>query len=244
MYINNLPSVLVSSFPFLFAYDTNSCIGIFEPPDSILLQLDLDHFLNWSYNSYLSFNISRFRLLCFLYKLNSPIYNSCYINCSEIKLMNHFKDLSIIFLSDLSWTHHYQQIITNAYQKLGLIRHTFSSLIPASTKKLLYLSLMRSRLTYCSQIWRPRLIKDIISLEQVQCQGTKYILNNYFTNYKTRLTSVHILPLMYTFELADIPFLIPCHQHTDPSFPVTDYIQFASSSTKSSSFCKLIHQSS
>ena len=44
---------------------------------------------------------------------------------------------------------------------------------------------------------------------------------------------------MYTFKLADIPFIISCLQH-----PVTDYIQFASSSTRSSSSCKLVHQSS
>ena len=49
---------------------------------------------------------------------------------------------------------------------------------------------------------------------------------------------------MYTFELADILFLIRCLQHLDPSFPVTNYIQFASSSTRSSSSCKLVHQSS
>ena len=132
------------------------------------------------------------------------------MNGIEIKLTNHFKDLGIIFSSDLSWTHQYQQIITKAYQKLGLIRRTFSALTPAHTKKLLYLALIRSQLTYCSQIWRPRLIKDIISLEQVQCRATKYILNDYSTDYKTRLTSLHILPLMYTFELADILFLICC----------------------------------
>ena len=214
------------------------------PPDSILLQLDLDHLFNWSYENNLSFNVSKFGLLHFLNRSSSPIHNIYCMNGIEIKLMNHFKDLGIIFSSDLSWTHHYQQIITRAYQNLGLIHRTFSALIPTRTKKLLYLSLIRSQLIYCSRIWRPRLIKDIISLEQLQHRATKYILNDYSTDYKTRLTSLHILPLMYTFELADILFLIHCLQHLDPSFPVTNYIQFGSSSTRSSNSCKLVHQSS
>ena len=155
IYINDLPPVLASSFPYLFADDTKCCIRILKPSDSILLQLDLDHLFNWSYENNLYFNVSKFGLLRFLNRSSSPIHKSYCMNGIEIKLMNHFKNLGIIFSSDLSWTHHYQQIITKAYQKLGLIRHTFSSLIPAHTKQLLYLSLIRSQLTYCSQIWRP-----------------------------------------------------------------------------------------
>ena len=244
IYINDLPPVLASSFPYLFADDTKCCMHIIKPPDSILLQLDLNHLFNWSYESNLSFNVSKFGLLRFLNRSSSPIHNSCCMNGIEIKLMNHFKDLGIIFSNDLFWTHHYKQIITKDYQKLGIICRTFSALIPTHTKQLLYLSLIRSQLTYCSQIWRPCLIKDIISLEQVQHRATKYILNDYSTDYKTRLASLHILPLMYSFELADILFLIRCLQHPDPSFPVTNYIQFVSSSTRSSSSCKLVHQSS
>ena len=60
------------------------------------------------------------------------------MNGIEIKLTNHFKDLSIIFSSDLFWTHHFQQIITKAYQKLGLISRTFSALILAIPKNSTY----------------------------------------------------------------------------------------------------------
>ena len=40
-----LPSVLVSSFPYLFADDTKCCMCILKPSDTISLQLDLDHLL-------------------------------------------------------------------------------------------------------------------------------------------------------------------------------------------------------
>jgi len=40
---------------------------------------------------------------------------------------------------------------------------------------------------YCSQIWRPQLIRDIITLERAQRRATKYILNDYTSSYKSRL---------------------------------------------------------
>ena len=45
-----------------------------------------------------------------------------------------------------------------------------------ASKKLLYVSLVRAQLTYCSQLWRTYLIKDIIQLERVQRRSTKFTL--------------------------------------------------------------------
>ena len=59
---------------------------------------------------------------------------------------------------------------------------------------------------FCSQLWRPNLIKDISCLEQVQRKATKYILNDFSSDYKTRLLKLNLLPLMYIYELTDIIF--------------------------------------
>ncbi len=39
---------------------------------------------------------------------------------------------------------------------------------PVSIKRSLYLTLMRSQLTYCCELWRPDTIKDITQLERIQ----------------------------------------------------------------------------
>ena len=57
---------------------------------------------------------------------------------------------------------HHDMILAKAYKQLGLICRTFSSSMSIRAKKILYLTLVRSQVTYCSQIWRPHLIKDII----------------------------------------------------------------------------------
>ena len=40
-------------------------------------------------------------------------------------------------------------------------------------------------------------MKDITVLEGVQSKATKFILNDYSSDYKSRLQSLRLLPLMY-----------------------------------------------
>ena len=51
------------------------------------------------------------------------------------------------------------------------------------------------------------MIKDTLTLEKVQRQATKFILNDYESDYKTRLLKLDLLPLMYILDFYDILFL-------------------------------------
>jgi len=144
--------------------------------------------------------------------------------------------------SDLSWKEHYVYLSPKAYKTL---RRTFSSVRYTQAKKVLYLSLVRSQLTYCSPVWRPQLIKDITAIENIQRRATKFILSDYSSDYKTCLTTLHILlvPLMMQPELNDILFFITCLNFEEPtrSFNILNYVTFSSSSTRLSSHVKLKH---
>ena len=148
----------------------------------------------------------------------------------------------MIMSNDLSWSRHCEYIVSKAYRTLGMIRRAFkTSSIPAKRK--LYLSLVRSRLSYCSPVWRPQHARDVISLERVQRRATKYILNDYTSDYKSRLLSLHLLPLMYYFELCDLMFFIKNIKHPSECFNIKDYITFSNCacSTRSSAHYKLRH---
>ena len=54
------------------------------------------------------------------------------------------------------------------------------------------ISLVRSQLMSCSTLWKPYLLKDIRQLEQIQRRTMKYILNDYTSNYKSRLLELKI----------------------------------------------------
>ena len=110
-----------------------------------------------------------------------------------------------------------------------------------TAKRTLYISLVRSQVTYCSVIWRPNLIKDITLIEQIQRRATKFILNDYSSDYFDRLKQLNLLPLMYTFELNELVFTLKSLKYPSPSFNITDYITFADGNTRSSSSGKMIH---
>ena len=143
------------------------------------------------------------------YSSTPSIYSYYSLSGTSIAQVNVHRDLGLILQENLKWNNHYNHISAKAYRQLGLIKRTFSSINSASTKKRLYLSLVRSKLTYGSLLWRLLLIKDITSLKKIQRRTTKFILGHNSTNlsYKVRLIQLNILPLMYYLELADIMFV-------------------------------------
>ena len=111
-----------------------------------------------------------------------------------------------------------------------MIRRTLPSYTPKTLKKQLYISLVRSHLSYSSQLCRPRLIKNILSIERLQRKATKFILNDYTSDYRTRLI-IHVVPLMHWFELQDIMFLVKCLQNPADGMNINTYITFVNISS-------------
>ena len=89
------------------------------------------------------------------------------ISNMPIKCVDHHRDLGITMSANLQWSDHIRCISSRAYRFLGLICRSFSMGLDPISKRTLYISFVRSQLTYCSQIWRPHLLKDIISLERI-----------------------------------------------------------------------------
>jgi len=102
------------------------------------------------------------------------------------------------------------------------VQRTYSVTIPSSAKVKLYISIIRLLFTHVAI----PLIKDIKKLEQLHCRATKYILNDYVSNYKTRLMYLRILSSMYIF---DILFLI---NNPTNNFNINNYISFSTSNTR------------
>ena len=173
---------MVYSTPYLYADDTKCLNTIRSLTDTYDLQYDLDNVSLWSLRWKLFFNGNKFVHIRF-HSLNPNSSITYKINDKVIDRKSHHKDLGIFFNNNLTWTYHYDHIITKAYNTLGLLCRTFKT-NNVQVKKQLYISLLWSQLLYCSQLWRLQLIKDIQKLERIQCRATKYILNNNCLSYK------------------------------------------------------------
>ena len=240
IYINDLPSCASFVSTYLFADDTKCLGSISAPSDYVSFQSDLDTLQLWSNSQGLSFNASKCKLVQFPSSHMQTITNHQYkINNTVINCCDSHRDLGVIFSSDLTWNLHYSDIISKAYKTFYFLRRSMCSIHCPSTKLSLYISLIRQRVSYCSQLWRPHLLKDIQAIEKLQRRATKFILDDYISNYKDRLMSLKLLPLSLWFEYLDVIFLINCFKQPQDHFNIFQYVQFLSSNSRSSSHSKL-----
>ena len=236
-----MPLSAPNSSTLLFADDAKCFKVIKDHADRIELQGDLNSLCEWSTLWKLLFNDSKCLSVTFAKPNSAEVESSYSLNNKSIAPSKRCKDLGVIVSSDCSWADHYDMILSRAYKILGLLRRSFSSSTSTASKRSLYLSLVRSHMVYCSPLWRPQLKQSIISLERLQKRASKYILNDFTSNYKERLTKIHLLPLMMLFELNDILFLIKCLKKPSKCFDITKYIRFCSTGTRSQTTHKLAH---
>ena len=245
IYINDLPPAVTSSKLLLFADDAKCYKTIHNLSDCNSLQLDLDSLTSWSHTNHLFFKASK--CISIRFKPNTETFEGdpySIDGCEVSKKVSH-RDLGIIFSTDMSWSCHYDHVIAKAYRARGLLRRSFKCTNSVMTKKVLYLHIVRSCLLYCSPLWRPHQIQHITLLERVQRRASKYILNDYTTDHKTRLIRLNLLPLMYIYELTDILFFVKSIQTPSNSFNITDpeLLSFSTLNTRSMSR-KLCHKTS
>lgn len=243
IYVNDIPLSLSFSKVLLYADDTKCFRSINSSSDTLLLQEDLNSLWKWSHDWHLDFNSTKCYLLRFSSKIQSFDYHYV-IGKENVNTKSSHKDLGVTLSQDLTWNIHLSVIISNAYKMLGLLRRSFSHCDSVGAKKLLYLTLVRSKLTYCSPIWRPNLKKDFIPLEKTQKRATKFILNDYKSDYKSRLMSLNLLPLMMCLELNDVLFYIKEYKTPSDRFSVNDYVTLSSTNTRSSGHTKMNHKQS
>ncbi len=240
IYINDLPEVVHNSSTYLFADDTKLCKSIISCSDSILVQNDLDSVDSWCKEWKILLNALKSAHIHF--SLSGNVASQCYSSDgSHISSTSSYTDLGITVNSTMSWSCHIAKICSKAYSSLFAIRRILSRCTNTQLKKTLYVSVVRSHLVYGSQLWRPLLKKDIISLELVQRRATKFILFDYASNYKQRLVALSLLPLSMWFELLDIIFIVKCLKNPPDNFDILQHVSFCASNTRSASKRHLVH---
>ena len=229
VYIISLPDVRWSATCLMFADDTK-CWQKFLLFLAVTSSKMTNNLLTWSHLSKLSFNLPKTVMLCFPSRSTNIINATYFIGSWPIQSVSTCKDLGVTISSNLPWSQHYSIIISRAYCLLDLICCILNLSVSARAKKLLYLSLVRSWLTYCC----------CGSWESSKNGHQIYLINNPSLDCKARLAKLGVPPLISFFEYVDFYFLVTCLKDPDSKFPVSQYILFSSFNTRSHTSSKLV----
>ena len=139
----------------------------------------------------------------------APISFPYHLGSKELLRVDDEKDLGIIFSSKLQWNLHINQMISKANRQLGVLKRTCYSLTDINIRRTLYISLVKSKLSYATQVWSPTHNRQLSErIERVQRRATKWILRTGSCEmpYKQRLLKLELLPLSYDREMKDLVF--------------------------------------
>jgi ribonuclease P/MRP protein subunit RPP40 len=104
------------------------------------------------------------------------------------------RDLGIIVDKTMKFSEHINSVVGSANSILGMISRN----ITCKNKNIvtrLYKALVRPKLEFCVQAWRPYLRKDIDKIERVQHRATKMIAECRGLSYEDRLKVTHLTTL-------------------------------------------------
>jgi hypothetical protein len=187
----------------LFADDAKLVNRISNVADQACLNEALRKIYNWSLKWKMNFNTNKCYVMTM--KNGSNILEFNYMLGSKIlDRVTKFTDLGVTVNSSLTWSDHIAIVKSKAMRNLGLIKRTLGDHAKLETKKLLYVTLVRSCVSYATQVWCPTNKRDIISLESIQRQATKYFLGYNNDTYVLRLNKTNLLPLTYIREMHDL----------------------------------------
>ena len=91
---------------------------------------------------------------------------------------------------------------------------------------------VRSLLEYCTPLWSPYQVNEIMRIERVQRHVTKFILNEYSSDVscRDRCLTLGILPLCYCRQIFDMCVLFKC-LHGEIDINIITYRQYVQSYT-------------
>ena len=90
----------------------------------------------------------------------------------QVKTMEAQEDLVVLVTRHLKWNSQVLAACSKANRMLGFIRRSAFDTHEQRVCKLLYTSLVRSKLAYCSQVCAPQAVNLILDIERIQRRAT------------------------------------------------------------------------
>ena len=210
LFINDLPDEAAHGVkPALYADDTKLYRNVSFTEHCYLIQVTLSKMHDWSQRNNIRFNTSKCKAPTVTRK-KTPIIFNYILDDTTLTRVSEENDLGVIITSTLSWDPHIHTITTKANKLLGLLKRTCPLLMDVSVRRSLYLSLVKPKLCYATQVWSPAHVTLNTKVEQVQRRVSRWILRTRRgeMSCKERLIVLDLPPLSLDRELKDLVSLL------------------------------------
>ena len=153
IYVNDLARVCKRTSPFLFADDTNlfksgtDLVQIIRETNEELEDISL-----WLKVNKLSLNIKKTHYILFTTKRIGSVTLNIRIDGCKIGKVKHTKFLGVFIDEKLNWKKHISHISGKISRGMGVLRKV-RTVLPASSLKTLYHSMIYPYYTYCNYVW-------------------------------------------------------------------------------------------
>ena len=179
IFINDITTCVLTSTIRCFANDTRVCKAVSSCQDFADLQKDLENIITWSDYNNMMLHEDKFEYICHQANRSNLLlqlpFTSTYFEYHTLGGItlhpaNNIRDLGVYISDDLSWTLHIATMIL----------------------MILYKSLVRCHLEYCSPLWNTSKIADIQNLESIQRTFTSKIAGLKDLHYWERLKKLSL----------------------------------------------------
>ncbi|XP_046671356.1 uncharacterized protein LOC124361350 [Homalodisca vitripennis] len=196
----------------MFADDVKVFRAVRNPSDTERLQMNLCLIENWCITNAMSINAAKCSLVSFTRSAQTLVVSDYVLNGTVLSRSTIVRDLGVVFSADLSPDKHIDFICGKALRMLNFILRASRGGLGIVALNILYKSLVRSILEYCSVVWSPYQHNHIERLDRIQRRFVRAVGvrlgHNYFdVPIELVEASLGLLPLSTRRQQADALFL-------------------------------------
>ena len=225
IYINDLPNALQTSFPIMYADDTN----IFYSGKSLAeiersLNKDLQTLSNWLSVNKLSLNLTKTHTMLFTLNNRLKQYKpQIKIDNTEIESTTSTTFLGVIIDQNFSWSKHLTHLANKISKAIGILKkasHAFNK----ATLRTLYYSFVHPYFNYCVLIWGNAANIHLNKLTLLQKRAIRIISQAQFLEHTTPLfASQKILKMEDLYKQRCALFTYKTYSHQFPTTFANDF---------------------
>lgn len=209
IYINDMGRLKLSGQLFSYADDTAL---VYKDYDSSRMQDDMNLLSDYFRINFLSINTKKTKQMVIKSTHKTVPTSNIFVNDNPIERVHEMNYLGIVIDDSLSWNQHIQSLCTQISKYVGILRK-LKTRLATDTLKLIYYSLIQSKLFYAVIVWGSAsnvLLNRIRTLQNRAIKSVYHLPLLYPTNTLYAATALTILPLNLIYYKAITVYVHQC----------------------------------